>query len=85
MIAITSCSDASASMNANDKKAAKVKVPVHKVVSNGFVYEVKQYTVDSSGCIILHIPAKEGGCGCSGTPAKDVKICGNYLIETVMK
>lgn len=86
MLAITSCSDASASLNAKDKKAVKVKAPVYKIASEGFVYkEVKEYTVDSSGCITFHIPAKKGGCGCRDTPAKDIKICGDYLIETVMR
>ena len=82
VIALQSCTDATASSQAKGKPPKKT-VTTYKVMANGETYKnLSSVATDSSGCISFHVPAKKGGCGCSGTPAKDVKICGSYSIES---
>jgi hypothetical protein len=88
-LAMQACSNADASSGVSVKSETKVekpKVAVYKVIANGETYkEIRSIETDSSGCISFHMPKKKG-CGCSGgTPAKDVKICGSYLIEKTME
>ncbi len=80
---IVGCTDSNASSTAKPS-TPKSKVTTHKIRANGETYKnVKSYAVDSTGCITFHIPPVEGGCGCSGEPAKDIKVCGAYSIESV--
>jgi hypothetical protein len=86
-IVLQACSNAGASsVKPESAKTEKPKSPMYKVIANGETYEdIRTLTTDSSGCISFHL-AKQSGCGCgSGTPEKDVKICGSYLIEKTME
>ena len=83
VIVLQSCDNANASQSA---KESKNKTPTYTVYGSGYSYkDIKVISTDSTGCIIFHIPEKKGTCGCSGTPARDVKVCGSYSIETTME